>query len=70
MSFTIDELRLLKAAYASGVLEVRYDGKVTRYDDGPALLRRIRVVEAELAKEAGQDEPSSLRVTYVGFDRA
>ena len=70
MSYTAEELKVLKAAYASGVLEVRYDGKVTRYDDGPALLRRIRVIERALARESGQAQTSGLRATYSGFGRA
>ncbi len=52
MSFSQTELDALKAAYASGVTEVRYDGKVTVYDSGAALLARIRVIEAEIARTA------------------
>lgn len=50
MGFSQTELDALKAAYASGVTEVRYDGKVTVYDSGAALLARIRVIEAEIAR--------------------
>jgi len=61
MAYTESELAALKAAYASGVLEVRYDGISTRYDDGPALLARIRTIEAEMSAAAGR------RRTMVGF---
>lgn len=61
MAYTETELAALKKAYASGVLEVRYDGITTRYDDGPALLARIRVIEAEMNAASGR------RRTMVGF---
>lgn len=50
MSYSQVELDALRKAYASGVLEVRYDGKFTRYDSGPELLDRIRVIEADIAR--------------------
>ena len=53
MSYSQAELDALRKAYASGVLEVRYDGKVTRYDSGPELLDRIRVIETEMSRAAG-----------------
>jgi len=52
MSYSQAELDALKAAYASGVTEVRYDGKFASYDNGDALYRRIRVIEAEIARTA------------------
>ena len=54
MSFSVAELEAqldaIKLAYASGVTEVRYDGKVTVYDSGAAMLARIRYLEAEIAR--------------------
>ena len=52
MSYTEAELTALKRAYASGVLKVEYDGRRTEYDNGAALLARIRVIEAEIAAAA------------------
>ena len=67
MSFSQTELDALKAAYASGVTEVRYDGKVTRYDDGAALLARIRFIESSIARQAsGQSAPVA---GYAAFKR-
>lgn len=49
MAFTEYQLQVLKNAYASGVLEVRYDdGNVTIFDSEAALLRRIKYIEKEL----------------------
>lgn len=67
MSFSQAELDALRKAYASGVLEVRYDGKMTRYDSGPELLDRIRVIETEIARAAsGQVRPVA---GYAAFRR-
>ncbi len=67
MAFTSTELDALKRAYASGVLEVEYDGRKTRYDSGAALLARIRVIEAEIAAAtAGRSRPVA---GYASFRR-
>lgn len=67
MAFTSTELDALKRAYATGVLEVEYDGKKTRYDSGAALLSRIRVIEAEIAATAsGGSRPVA---GYASFRR-
>jgi hypothetical protein len=50
MAWTVADLDALKAAYASGTLRVRFsDGKEVTYPTGDDLLRRIRMVAAELA---------------------
>ncbi|MBP1806469.1 phage head-tail joining protein [Rubellimicrobium aerolatum] len=67
MAWTQSEIDALKSAYASGVLEVRYDGVSTRYDDGAALLARIRVIEAEIAATSGNPRP---RVGFASFRRS
>ena len=66
MSFTESELSALKRAYAAGTVEVRYDGQMVRYDDGEALLRRIRVIEAEMASAAAAPRNMS---TFATFNR-
>ena len=67
MSYSQAELDALKAAYASGVTEVRYDGKMTRYDSGEALYRRIQVIEAEIARTAaGTTRP---KAGFAAFSR-
>lgn len=67
MSYTETELAALKKAYASGVLEVEYDGRKTKYDTGAALLARIRVIEGEIAASVSG---GSRRVAgYASFRR-
>lgn len=66
MAYTNTELDALKAAYASGVVEVEYDGKRTRYDNGAAILARIRVIEAEIAAASGAPKTLS---TFTTFNR-
>lgn len=63
MAFSQAELDALKEAYASGVLEVTYDGKTTRYDSGAALLARIKVITTEIDATAS---PNGAR-PKVGF---
>lgn len=66
MSYSQAELDALRKAYASGVTEVRYDGKLTRYDSGDALLARIRVIEAEMARmAAGTVRPVAAFATFA-----
>ena len=59
MNWTEADLDALKAAYASGTLRVRLsDGKEVSYPSGDDLLRRIRIVAADLAASgAGQPAP-------------
>ena len=53
MSWTQTELDLLKQAYASGILTVRYDGKTTQYGSDTDLLRRIRTLERAINASTG-----------------
>lgn len=48
MSFTVTQLNALEAAIASGVLEVEYNGKRTRYQNMTALLQARNLVRASL----------------------
>lgn len=66
MSFTETELAALRKAYAAGTVEVRYDGRTVRYDSGEALLRRIRVIEADIAAATGAPRNMS---TFTTFNR-
>ncbi|OLS45963.1 hypothetical protein BV509_17445 [Rhodovulum sulfidophilum] len=49
MAHTQDELDALKAAFARGVTRVRFNGEEVQYDSATALLKRIRIIEADLA---------------------
>ncbi|WP_319825852.1 phage head-tail joining protein [Thalassovita sp.] len=66
MSWTQEELAALKQAYASGTTRVSYDGKSVDYGTAADLLRRIRVIEAELAATAGRSRP---RRSFASFSK-
>ncbi len=64
MSWTETELMELRRAYASGTLRVSYDGKSVEYGSAEDLLARIRRIEAERARAAGQPRP---RRSFAAF---
>lgn len=70
MSLTPTQIDTLLAAlweaYGTGTLEVRVDGKMLRYADGPDMMRRIRSLEAERSKAAGTPRPVA---GYAAFGR-
>ncbi|THD71381.1 hypothetical protein E7681_17905 [Thalassobius vesicularis] len=66
MSWTQEELAALKQAYASGTTRVSYDGKSVDYGTAADLLRRIRVIEAELAATVGRPRP---RRSFASFSK-
>ena len=66
MSWTEDELAALRRAYASGTTRVSYDGKSIDYGTAADLLRRIRVIEAEMAAVAGRRKA---RRSYASFSK-
>jgi hypothetical protein len=57
-TFTDAELQALRRAYASGTLRVSYDGKSVEYGSAEDLLRRIRLIEGEIAQAQGKPKPS------------
>ena len=58
MTWTQSELDALKKAYVSGTLRVSYDGRTVEYGSEADLIRRIRVIEREIAAAAGKARPS------------
>lgn len=64
MSWTQAELDGLRKAYASGTLRVSYEGKSIEYANEADLMRRIRVIEAEMAAAAGS---SRTRRSFSSF---
>lgn len=66
MAYSQIELDALKSAYATGTLRVAYEGKLVMYQNGDDLLRRIRVMEAELAAGTGHVRPVA---GFAGFSR-
>jgi len=57
MAYTQTELDALKAAFAAGVLRLTYDGKSVEYGSAEDMLRRISVIEGEIAKAGGRPLP-------------
>lgn len=57
MAYTQTELDALKAAFAAGVLRLTYDGKSVEYGSAEDMLRRIRVIEGEIAQNVGKPLP-------------
>jgi len=57
MAYTQVELDALKSAFAQGVLRFSYDGKTVEYGSADDMLRRIRVIEGELAATTGKPRP-------------
>ena len=65
-TWTETELAALRRAYASGTLRVSYDGRSVEYGSAEDLLRRIRLIEGELAQ--AQDRPKPRR-SFASFSK-
>ena len=63
-TWTETELMALRRAYASGTLKVSYDGRSVDYGSAEDLLRRIRLIEGELAAATGKPKP---RRSFASF---
>ena len=63
-TWTETELAALRRAYASGTLRVSYDGRSIEYGSAEDLLRRIRLIEGELAAVSGRPKP---RRSFASF---
>jgi hypothetical protein len=63
-TWTETELQALRRAYASGTLRVSYDGRSVEYGSAEDLLRRIRLIEGELAAVSGRPKP---RRSFASF---
>lgn len=66
MAYTQAQLDAIRAAYASGVTSVSYDGKTTTYRSLGAMRQIIATIEADLASQAGRKRPIA---GYAGFRR-
>ena len=62
--WTETELLALRRAYASGTLRVSYDGRSVEYGSAEDLLRRIRLIEGEIAAASGKPKP---RRSFASF---
>lgn len=66
MAYTQAELDALKQAFASGTLEVTFEGKRVKYGDATDLLTRIRAIESEIAATTSQPLPVG---RFAGYRR-
>ena len=66
MAWSQSELDALKAAFAAGVLSVSYDGKRVDYGSAEDLMRRIQIIEREVATVAGSATPTR---SYFKFQK-
>ena len=57
MAYSQAELDALKTAFASGTLEVTFEGKRGKYGDAADLLTRIRAIESEIAATSNRPLP-------------
>jgi hypothetical protein len=67
MAYTQEQLDRLRAAYASGALEVQMGDERIRYATRQDLAARIREIEASLG--VGRRRPSSRLATFARGDR-
>ena len=68
MAFTLTQLEALEAAYASGLLEVMFQGRREVYASGADLLARINLLKQELADAddaAASVVPTRIVKTYM-----
>jgi hypothetical protein len=65
MVWSQTELDALRAAFAAGTLRVTYDGRTVEYGDANDLLKRIRIIERELASAAGSAKPSRSLASFT-----
>ena len=64
MSWTQAELDALRRAYAAGALRVTFGGKSVEYGSEADLRRRIALIEAEMAAQAGHKRPNATFATF------
>lgn len=64
MAYSQAQLDAIKAAYASGVTRVSYDGKTTEYRSLAEMREIIATIEADLATQAGRKRPVAGFATF------
>lgn len=62
--YTQAHLDAIRAAYASGVTRVSYDGKTTEYRTLAEMRQIISTIEGELAAQAGRRRPVAGFATF------
>lgn len=51
MAFTVAQLTALESAFASGSLEVTYEGKTVKYPSADDMIKRMEVIRASLVDQ-------------------
>lgn len=68
MPFTQADLTEIDAAIKTGVLEVRYQDRMERFDSTDGLLKRRTLILAELSQTVGPPLSRQIRmITSSGF---
>ena len=62
MTYTISQRDALRAAIASGVLRLSYDGKTVEYRSLADLKAALAEVEQSLAKDSGQPQTRRIKI--------
>ena len=62
MTYTITQRDALRAAIASGVLRLSYDGKTVEYRSLSDLKAALAEVEQGLAKDSGQPQTRRIKI--------
>jgi len=65
MTWSQTELDALRSAFAAGTLRVTYDGRSVEYGDAADLLKRIRVIEREMATISDGARPSRSLASFT-----
>jgi hypothetical protein len=65
MVWSQTELDALRSAFAAGTLRVTYDGRTVEYGDADDLLKRIRIIEREMAAATGGSKPSRSLASFT-----
>lgn len=65
MAWSQTELDALRSAFAAGTLRVTYDGRSVEYGDAADLLKRIRIIEREMATLSDGAKPSRSLASFT-----
>jgi hypothetical protein len=65
MTWSQTELEALRSAFAAGTLRVTYDGRSVEYGDATDLLKRIRIIEREMATISDGTKPSRSLASFT-----
>lgn len=63
MTYTTTQLDVLKRALATGERRVSFGDKTVEYRSVEELQTAIRMVEAELARDAGKSQKRQIQIT-------